>query len=244
MPEPDERKAAEAPRLNTTGLKLPGRDPFAAARARMVRDQLARRGIRDRRVLAAMELLPRHLFVPEAERALAYADGALPIGHGQTISQPFIVAEMLEALALKGDERVLEVGAGSGYAAALLGLLAREVVAIERIPELAARAAAVIADLGLPNVEIRCGDGTKGAPDRAPFDAILVSAGGRHLPGALVAQLAPGGRLVIPLGDPLGGQRLMRFVKDPATGRLDEEYLDAVRFVPLVTEETGNGGAG
>ncbi len=222
--------------LNLEGLRLPEADSFAPLRRRMVAEQLKRRGIRDEQVLAAMERLPRHLFVPASERDLAYADSALPIGHGQTISQPFIVAEMLQALALEGDENVLEVGAGSGYAAALLGLLARRVTAIERIPALADRAARIIETLGFRNVEIRCADGTKGAPEKAPFDAILVSAGGRRVPPALLAQLQAGGRLVIPLGDPFGGQRLVRITRDAKTGRLVEEWLDSVRFVPLVEE--------
>ena len=226
-------------RLHLEGLHLPAADPFAPLRRRMVAEQLQARGIRDERVLAAMALLPRHLFVPPSERDLAYADGALPIGHGQTISQPFIVAEMLQALALAGDENVLEIGAGSGYAAALLGMLARRVTAIERIPALAARAARILRDLGFSHVEIRCADGTKGAPDRAPFAAILVSAGGRRVPPALLEQLAPGGRLVIPLGDPFGGQRLIRITRDADTGRLVEEWLDSVRFVPLVEDEEG-----
>ncbi len=224
--------------LHLAGLRLPEADPFAPLRRRMVAEQLKARGIRDERVLAAMARLPRHLFVPTSERDLAYADGALPIGHGQTISQPFIVAEMLQALALEGDENVLEVGAGSGYVAALLGMLARRVTAIERIPALAARAARIPRDLGFSPVEIRCADGTKGAPEKAPFAAILVSAGGRRVPPALLEQLAPGGRLVIPLGDPFGGQRLVRIVRDADTGRLAEEWLDSVRFVPLVEDET------
>ena len=230
--------------LHLEGLPLPAADPFAPLRRRMVAEQLRRRGIRDERVLAAMERLPRHLFVPAAERDLAYADSALPIGHGQTISQPFIVAEMLEALALQGDEKVLEVGAGSGYAAALLGMLARRVIAIERIPALAARAARILRDLGFSHVAIRCADGTKGAPEDAPFDAILVSAGGRRVPPALLDQLAPGGRLVIPLGDPFGGQRLVRITRDAKTGRLLEEWLDSVRFVPLVEDGSDTPEAG
>ncbi len=220
--------------LHLKGLRLPKDDPFTPLRRRMVAEQLKARGIQDERVLAAMALLPRHLFVPASQRDLAYADNALLIGHGQTISQPFIVAEMLEALALKGDENVLEVGAGSGYVAALLGLLARQVTAIERLPVLAARAARLLRDLGFSHVEIRCADGTKGAPDKAPFDAILVSAGGRRIPPRLLEQLTAGGRLVIPLGDPFGGQRLMRIVRDTDTGRLVEEWLDSVRFVPLI----------
>ncbi len=203
-------------------------------REEMVERQIVARGIRDSRVLAAMRAVPRHRFVPKELIERACDDTALPIGYGQTISQPFVVAEMLAALELKGEETALEIGAGSGYAAALLGRLARRVIAIERIPELAERARRTLAALGTANIEIRCGDGTRGAPDAAPFDAILVSAAGRVVPSALVEQLAPGGRMVAPVGDPLVGQRLVRIVREPKTGVLHEETLDTVRFVPLI----------
>lgn len=206
-------------------------------REEMVARQIAARDIHDPRVLSAMRAIPRHRFVPPERIGEAYADTALPIGYGQTISQPFIVADMLAELALTGDEKVLEVGAGSGYAAALLGQLARQVIAIERIPALAERARRTLADLGITNVEIRCGDGTRGAPEDAPFDAILVSAGGRKVPKALIEQLAPGGRMVIPIGDPFLGQHLTRIVKDAKTGRLHEEVREAVRFVPLIGDD-------
>jgi protein-L-isoaspartate(D-aspartate) O-methyltransferase len=197
----------------------------------MVERQLRRRGIDDERVLAAMAAVPRELFVPPGERGRAYRDGALPIGSGQTISQPWIVAAMAQALELKGDERVLEVGCGSGYSAAVLSLLCRELVTIERHVALADQAKALLRDLGRDNVEVRAGDGTLGAPDRAPFDAISVTAtaeGGP--PGALLEQLAPTGTLVCPVRR-AEGEHLVRFRGGA------EEVLAAVRFVPLVSDE-------
>ena len=197
----------------------------------MVERQLRRRGITDERVLTAMATVPRELFVPRRERSRAYRDGALPIGSGQTISQPWIVAAMAQALELEGDERVLEVGCGSGYSAAVLSLVAREVVTIERHVALADQAQALLRELGRTNVEVRAGDGTLGAPDRAPFDAISVTAtaeGGP--PPALLDQLAPHGRLVCPIRR-AAGEHLVR-IRDGA-----EEVLAAVRFVPLVSGE-------
>ena len=188
-----------------------------------VDDQLVRRGITDRRVLAAMREVPRERFVPEGAREHAYDDVALELEHGQTISQPFVVALICQSLALNGDERVLDVGTGSGYQAAVLDELADEVLTIERIPELAERARANLAAAGR-ELEVIGGDGSLGAPARAPFDAIAVAAAALELPAALIDQLAPGGRLVLPLGD-----RLVRV----SGGRV--EQLAAVRFVPLVT---------
>jgi protein-L-isoaspartate(D-aspartate) O-methyltransferase len=188
-----------------------------------VDDQLVRRGITDRRVLAAMREVPRERFVPEGAREHAYDDVALELEHGQTISQPFVVALICQSLALNGDERVLDVGTGSGYQAAVLDELAGEVLTIERIPELAERARANLAAAGR-ELEVIVGDGSLGAPGRAPFDAIAVAAAALELPAALIDQLAPGGRLVLPLGD-----RLVRV----SGGRV--EQLAAVRFVPLVT---------
>jgi protein-L-isoaspartate(D-aspartate) O-methyltransferase len=188
-----------------------------------VDDQLVRRGITDRRVLAAMREVPRERFVPESAREHAYDDVALELEHGQTISQPFVVALICQSLALNGDERVLDVGTGSGYQAAVLDELADEVLTIERIPELAERARANLAAAGR-ELEVIVGDGSLGAPARAPFDAIAVAAAALELPAALIDQLAPGGRLVLPLGD-----RLVRV----SGGRV--EQLAAVRFVPLVT---------
>jgi protein-L-isoaspartate(D-aspartate) O-methyltransferase len=198
----------------------------------MVHRQLSRRGILDERVLAAMSEVPRERFVPPDLRRRAYRDGALRIAEGQTISQPWIVACMAQALDLKGHERVLEVGAGSGYAAAVLSRLCREVVTIERFERLADEARARLAELGYRNVEVRHGDGALGAPDRAPFDGISVTAtaaGGP--PGPLVEQLAPAGTLVCPVER--GNRELLLRIHDGI-----EEPLASVRFVPLVEGET------
>lgn len=171
---------------------------FEALRAAMVREQLAGRDITDQRVLDAMGRLPRERFVPEAYQAYAYADHPLPIGEGQTISQPYIVAYMLQMLALRGTERVLEVGTGSGYQTALLCMLAAQVISIERIETLSAQAAERLAALGLTNVHLIVGDGWLGAPQYAPYQAITVSAAAARLPKPLLAQLDEGGRMVIP----------------------------------------------
>ena len=167
----------------------------------MVEDQLVRRGITDARVLAVMRRVPRHLFVEEALRDRAYGDHALPIGEEQTISQPYIVALMTTLLDVHGTEKVLEVGTGSGYQTAVLAELARRVCSIERLPRLAQRARALLEGLGIANVWVRVGSGTLGWPDEAPFDRILVTAGGPSVPPPLFEQLAPGGRMVLPLGD-------------------------------------------
>src|SRR5438477_12919320 len=174
---------------------------FERERTRMVDEQLAGRGIADERVLAAMRKVPRHLFVDEALRDRAYGDHALPIGEEQTISQPYIVALMTSLLALTGKEKVLEVGTGSGYQAAVLAATARRVCSIERLPRLAQRARALLDGLGYSNLWVRVGSGTLGWPDEAPFDRILVAAGGPAVPPPLFAQPAPGGRMVLPLGD-------------------------------------------
>src|SRR5918992_3056726 len=200
-------------------------------RARMVARQLRGRGILDERVLAAMGEVPRERFVPEDQRRRAYRDGALRIGEGQTISQPWIVACMTQLLELNGDETVLEVGTGSGYGAAVLSRLCREVVTIERFESLAATARAILAELGYDNVEVRVGDGARGAPDRAPFGGISVTATATgEPPPALFEQLAPGAALVCPVAR---GRRehLMRFRDGTA------EAVASVRFVPLVSEE-------
>lgn len=196
----------------------------------MVERQLRGRGIEDERVLAAMATVPREEFVPERERSRAYRDGALPIGSGQTISQPWIVAAMAQALELKGDERVLEVGCGSGYSAAVLSLLCVEVVTIERHASLAGEAARLLRELHYENVEVRTGDGSRGAPDRAPFDGISVTATAAGMPAPLMEQLAPGGAIVCPLRRD-GREDLVR-VRDGV-----EETLAAVRFVPLVSDD-------
>lgn len=208
----------------------------AEARSRMVERQLARRGIRSAAVLYAMRAVPREVFVPDVSRHEAYEDRPLPIGEGQTISQPYVVALMIEALSLDVDDRVLEVGAGSGYAAAVLGRIVRDVYAIERHASLARAASERMRRLGYDNVRVREGDGTLGWPEEAPFDAILVSAGGPEVPTPLLDQLASDGRLVIPLGDPRKDQDLVRF-EHRAGGAVVRESLGHVRFVPLIGEE-------
>ena len=197
----------------------------------MVERQLERRGINDTRVLDAMREVPRELFVPEDQRRRAYRDGALRIGEGQTISQPWIVACMAQLLELRGDETVLEVGTGSGYAAAVLSRLCAQVVTIERFESLAEGARATLAELGYDNVEVRVGDGSRGAPDRAPFGGISVTATAMgEPPAALFEQLAPGAALVCPVAH-ARRERLMRFRDGEA------EAVASVRFVPLVSEE-------
>ena len=216
--------------MSSRDLPAPAPDAFAEARARMVREQLVARGIRDRRVLDVMGRVPRHELVQPGDRDQAYEDGPLPIGEGQTISQPYIVAAMSEAAALDGHERVLEIGTGSGYQAAVLSALAREVYTIELEPVLAERAKRNLERLGCTNVHTRTGDGYRGWPDAAPFDAILVTAAPEHVPPALLAQLAVGGRLVIPVGGSFD-QDLWLYTKT-AHG-VERKHLLPVRFVPL-----------
>ena len=208
-------------------------DAFADAREAMVTRQIAARGINDPALLSALRRVPRELFVTPGDEQSAYQDRALPIEAGQTISQPYIVALMIAAADIGADDRVLEVGAGSGYAAAVVGQVAREVIAIERHAALAELAAARMAELGCANVRIVSGDGTLGWPAGAPYDAILVAAAGEDIPPALVDQLKPGGRLVIPLGGRWAGQTLVKLTRQP-DGSLARERLCAVRFVPLV----------
>jgi protein-L-isoaspartate(D-aspartate) O-methyltransferase len=197
----------------------------------MVERQLRRRGIHDERVLAAMGEVPRELFVPESERRRAYRDGALRIGEGQTISQPWIVACMAQLLELRGDQTVLEVGTGSGYAAAVLSRLCAQVVTIERYDSLARVAAETLAELGYENVEVRVGDGARGAPDRAPFGGISVTATAQdEPPAALVEQLAPGAALVCPIAR--GRREFLIRLRDG-----EEETVASVRFVPLVSND-------
>ena len=202
----------------------------------MVAAQIAARGVRSPAILAAMRTVPREEFVPEHLRDFACDDAPLPIGFGQTISQPHVVALMIDALRLSGTETVLEVGGGSGYAAAVLGQVAARVYSIERIAELAGRARVTVTRLGYDNVEIVHGDGTRGLPEHAPFDAIVVAAGGTEVPEPLKQQLKPGGTLVIPVGRSDHSQQLLRITREPS-GTFTEERLAPVRFVPLIPEE-------
>lgn len=206
-------------------------DELRRVRRRMV-ERLQHDGLREPRVLAALEAIPRHWLVPEALRAQAYKDAALPIGGGQTISAPSTVAAMTEALQLRGDELVLEVGTGSGYQAAVLGVLAERVISIERLPRLAAEARRALDRLGVRNVVVHLGDGSLGRPNDAPYDAIVLTAGAPAVPEPLLAQLKPGGRLVAPVG-PRDGQRLVR-IRRQADDKFTREVLGPCRFVDLV----------
>jgi protein-L-isoaspartate(D-aspartate) O-methyltransferase len=222
--------------------RTPSTAEFAAQRTEMVEWQLRRRGIRDQRVLEAMATVPRELFVPERHRRRAYADSALPIGHGQTISQPWIVAAICEALALTGSERVLEIGTGSGYSAAVLAMLVDEVITVERVEELAIAARQLLAEIGISKVEVVIGDGSAGLPDRAPYEAVAVHATAPSPPPTLIEQLAPGGRLVIPIAtdaaDMLTVFRRTEGQVDPKTGGgLERMVIGPCRFVPLIGSE-------
>jgi protein-L-isoaspartate(D-aspartate) O-methyltransferase len=205
---------------------------FAEQRERMVRSQIEARGVRDARVLAALREVPRHAFVPESLRHAAYDDGPLPIGHGQTISQPYIVAVMTELLAPESEDVVLDVGTGSGYQAAVLGRLVKRVYSIEIVPELAAEARARLAALGYANVDVITGDGWAGLRQRAPFDGILVAAAPPEVPQPLLDQLAPGAKLVIPVGE--WDQDLRVYERGPHG--IEQRTIFGVRFVPLVRE--------
>ena len=209
---------------------------FAARRERMLERDIVGRGIDDDGVIAAMRTVPREEFVPGRLRGMAYHDAPLPIARGQTISQPYIVALMVSALDLEGGERVLDVGTGSGYAAAVLSRLVAHVYTIERHEVLAHTAAERFARLGYGNIEVRIGDGSRGWPEQAPFDGILVSAAAREVPGALRDQLAVGGRLVVPVTRARAPQKLLRIVRT-APDRFEEDVLTAVRFVPLVSDD-------
>ena len=206
-------------------------DKLASLRQAMVRDQLIARGIRDERVLEAFRRVPRHEFVPPALQSAAYDDSALPIGNDQTISQPYMVAVMTELLRLKGGERVLEVGTGSGYQAAIIAELGGRVVTIERLAPLADNAAATLVRLGYHGIKFAVGDGSAGYPAGAPYDAIVVTAGCPAVPGPLARQLAEGGRLVLPLG---GRDRQTLTVVRKVHGELEEESSVPCVFVPLV----------
>jgi protein-L-isoaspartate(D-aspartate) O-methyltransferase len=205
---------------------------YTVRRRAMVTGQLKSRDIRDKRVLAAMGQVPRHLFVAPSSREYAYEDYPLPIGEGQTISQPYIVALMTQCLELRGEERVLEIGTGSGYQAAVLSLLVSKVYTIEYHAVLAETAAGLLTKLGYLNVEVRSGDGFFGWPENAPFDGIIVTCAARRVPDPLFEQLAEGGRLVIPVGDTSDVQRLVRVRK--VKGKPVEEEITLVRFVPML----------
>jgi protein-L-isoaspartate(D-aspartate) O-methyltransferase len=213
-----------------------GEEPQVKLREAMVKTQLAGAGITDPDVLQAMRDVPRHEFVPPALQPYAYADGPLPIGHGQTISQPFIVAYMTQALDLSPTDTVLEVGTGSGYQAAILGKLAKEVYTIEIVPPLAESAKVVLARLGFENVHVKQGDGYLGWPEKAPFDAIIVTCAPEEVPEPLIAQLREGGRLVIPVGEAGGVQELVLLRKKD--GKVAKERMIDVRFVPMTGRAT------
>jgi protein-L-isoaspartate(D-aspartate) O-methyltransferase len=205
-------------------------DPTAARREAMVREQIQARGVTDRRVLEAMRAVPRHLFVPQELARAAYQDSPLPIGEGQTISQPYIVALMTELLETGPEQRVLEIGTGSGYQTAVLCEMTRFVYSLERYPALGEHASQLLNDLGYHNVEVYIGDGSQGLPDMAPFDAIIVTAAAPAIPGPLRAQMANGGRLVLPIGDQYQ-QYLQRVRRSGDSWTI--EYLIPVMFVPL-----------
>jgi protein-L-isoaspartate(D-aspartate) O-methyltransferase len=211
-------------------------DAQVKSREAMVKNQLMAGGISDPNVLEAMKEVPRHEFVPLAMRPFAYADGPLPIGHGQTISQPFIVAYMTQALELTKDDTVLEVGTGSGYQAAILGKMVKEVYTIEIVPPLAESAKEVLDRLGFKNVHVKEGDGYLGWPEKAPFDAIIVTCAPDHVPEPLVSQLKEGGRLVIPVGEKGGIQQLIVLRKKD--GKILQQNKLDVRFVPMTGKAT------
>jgi len=204
---------------------------FEKERRRMVDEQIVGRGVQDGRVLAVLRKVPRHEFLPEAMRGMAYADNALPIGEGQTMSQPYMVALMTELLGLAGKERVLEIGTGSGYQAAVLAELCEKVYTVERVKGLAEKARATLDRLGYKNVAIKVYDGTYGWKEMAPFDAVIVTAGAPEIPAPLVEQLAEGGRLVVPVGERYS-QMLLKIVKT-AEGTVTQKSIPCV-FVPLI----------
>jgi protein-L-isoaspartate(D-aspartate) O-methyltransferase len=234
------RGAAAAAALAAVGVLFAGgcqgpADPMQKKRNDMVERQIAARGIRDPRVLEAMRTVPRHLFVPLAEEASAYDDRPLPIGSGQTISQPYVVAFMAEQLRLTGKEKVLEIGTGSGYSTAILAALATKVFSIEIRPELSRQAKEHLEKLGVKNVELKAADGYRGWPEEAPFDAILVTAAPERIPPPLLEQLAPEGRMVIPVG---AFYQELKVIKRQGGGYSEKSVLP-VRFVPFVGEAEG-----
>lgn len=219
--------------LTSSCARPPEDDPYASQRKKMVQEQIKARGIQSERVLRVLEKVQRHLFVPERFRRQAYDDNPQEIGYGQTISQPYIVAFMTEILQLEPHERVLEIGTGSGYQAAVLAELAREVYSIEIITELASQAEQRLKEIGYRNIHVRCGDGYAGWPEAAPFDAIIVTAAPSEIPAKLVEQLKTGGRMIIPVGTV--NQELILIRKNQ--GGLTQERVLPVRFVPMVKEK-------
>lgn len=215
-------------------LKACTQDPYLSKRQAMVRDQLMARGIEDTAVLRAMLNVRRHLFVPQYLRDKAYRDGPLPIGHGQTISQPYIVAYMTEILQLQPQQKVLEVGTGSGYQAAVLAEICDAVYSIELIPELGKQAADLLRDLGYTHVHIRIGDGYQGWKEQAPFDAIIVTCAPTHIPPALKAQLREGGKMIIPVGERYVQQLVLL---EKRNGKIKQRAVLPVLFVPMVDEK-------
>jgi protein-L-isoaspartate(D-aspartate) O-methyltransferase len=211
-----------------------GGDPYALKRHEMVRKDIGGRDVKEPQVLSAMGKVQRHLFVPPSYRDQAYEDHPLPIGEGQTISQPYVVALMTEALKLKGGDRVLEIGTGSGYQAAILAEIAREVYTIEIRKNLAEKAESVLNDLGYRNVKVKYGDGYFGWEEAAPFDAVIITAAANHIPPPLIKQLKEGGRLIVPLGSTVYFQTLILATK--RKGQLDVEQLGPVAFVPMTGE--------
>jgi len=216
---------------------LPPTDPFVSEREDMVREQIVERGIEDKSVISAMKKVPRHLFVPEESRSKAYEDSPQLIGEGQTISQPYIVALMTELLELEGNERVLEIGTGSGYQAAVLAEIAEEVYTIEIMPSLHESARKTLSDLGYLNIVLKQGDGYVGWEEHAPFDAIVVTAAAPHIPQPLISQLADGGILVIPVGGTIDFQTLQKVKK--VGDRLKIDKITPVRFVPFIMPDSG-----
>jgi len=209
-------------------------DPLAKARHEMVAGQIANRGISDKRVLDAMRAVPRHEFVPENVRDLAYTDQPLPIGHGQTISQPYIVAFMTKALAPKPTDKVLEIGTGSGYQAAVLSKLVKHIYTIEIVKPLADRAASTLKKLDYKNVTVKAGDGYQGWAEHAPFDSVIVTCAPDHVPEPLVAQLREGGKMIIPVGRAWGAQEL--YLLEKKDGKVQRTSVLPVRFVPMTGE--------
>ncbi|MFQ5956363.1 MAG: protein-L-isoaspartate(D-aspartate) O-methyltransferase [Candidatus Brocadiales bacterium] len=209
---------------------------FAQKRTSMVKTQIKARGVKDTRVIEAMMSVPRHLFVPERQRIYSYEDTPLPIGSGQTISQPYIVAFMTELLELDEDDTVLEVGTGSGYQAAVLAEVVKKVFTIEIKERLGLLAKERLKSMGYTNIDVHIGDGYNGLPGEAPFDAIIVTAAAAHIPEPLIKQLRPGGRMVIPVGSPYGRQSL-NLVTKKEDGEIQKETIIPVRFVPLLREK-------